>query len=121
MKNLKTVELKPFLPSKDFETSKDFYQDWGFTLASDEEGIAYFYIDNTSFLLQNFYNEELANNLMIHLLVEDVQSWFDSTISSKISEKYSIKVSDLETRPWGMRDFTVHDPSGVLWRVGQNL
>jgi hypothetical protein len=32
MANLKTVELKPFVPAKDFELSKRFYQDFGFTM-----------------------------------------------------------------------------------------
>jgi uncharacterized glyoxalase superfamily protein PhnB len=26
-----------------------------------------------------------------------------------------------DTGPWGMRDFTLFDPSGVLWRVAQNV
>jgi len=24
-------------------------------------------------------------------------------------------------RPWGMRDFVIIDPTGVLWRIGQNI
>jgi hypothetical protein len=27
----------------------------------------------------------------------------------------------LENQPWAMRDFTQYDPSGVLWRITQNL
>jgi hypothetical protein len=23
-------------------------------------------------------------------------------------------------QPWRMRDFVLYDPSGVLWRIGQN-
>ncbi|CTP86143.1 hypothetical protein XTPLMG730_1365 [Xanthomonas translucens pv. phlei] len=23
--------------------------------------------------------------------------------------------------PWGMRDFSLHDPGGVLWRIGHAL
>jgi uncharacterized glyoxalase superfamily protein PhnB len=26
-----------------------------------------------------------------------------------------------EDRPWGMRDFVLVDPTGVLWRIAQNL
>jgi len=73
MDTLKTVELKAFIPAKDFELSKRFYQDLGFTLASDSGGIAYFHHNNVSFLLQNFYVKELAENLMMHLLVENVE------------------------------------------------
>jgi len=46
--NLRTVELKAFIPAKDYELSKRFYQDVGFTLASDADGIAYFHHENVS-------------------------------------------------------------------------
>jgi uncharacterized glyoxalase superfamily protein PhnB len=26
-----------------------------------------------------------------------------------------------QDQPWAMRDFTLFDPSGVLWRVAQNI
>ena len=38
MNNLKTIELKVFIPSKDFKVSKQFYSELGFTKASDAEG-----------------------------------------------------------------------------------
>ena len=74
MSSLNTIELKAFIPSKDFELSKQFYLDIGFVLASDTHGIAYFHHLNVSFLLQNFYVKELAENFMMHLLVESVDS-----------------------------------------------
>ena len=74
MSNLRTVELKPFVPAKDFDLSKRFYRDIGFTLDSDAGGIAYFHHENVSFLLQNGYVKELADNLTLHLLVEDVDA-----------------------------------------------
>jgi uncharacterized glyoxalase superfamily protein PhnB len=30
-------------------------------------------------------------------------------------------VSPVQLQPWRMRDFTLHDPSGVLWRIAQNV
>jgi len=30
-------------------------------------------------------------------------------------------VAELETRPWGMREFTIEDPNGHLFRVGQGV
>ena len=70
MSKLRIVELKPFVPARDYELSKRFYQDLGFTLASDADGVAYFHHETVSFLLQDFYLKELAENLMLHLLVE---------------------------------------------------
>jgi predicted lactoylglutathione lyase len=121
MSNLKTVELKAFVPAKDFALSKQFYQDIGFTLASDDEGIAYFHRENVSFLLQNFYVKELADNFMMHLLVKDVDAWWAKLNAAGIAKKYGVKLGEIKQQPWRMRDFTLHDPSGVLWYFAQNI
>ena len=119
--NLKAVEIKAFIPAKDFERSKQFYSDIGFTKASDSDGIAYFHLGNCSFLLQNFYEKKLAENLMMHLLVEDIRSWHQHINEAGIQKNYSVRVTDVIEQPWGMLDFVMDDPSGVLWRIGQNL
>lgn len=31
------------------------------------------------------------------------------------------RVNPPENRPWGIRDFTIDDPTGVLWRIGQSI
>ncbi len=120
MSSLNTIELKAFVPAKDFELSKQFYQDIGFTLASDTEGIAYFHHENVSFLLQNFYIKELAENFMMHLLVASVDAWWNKMQERNIEEKYGVKILAPEQRPWKMRDFVLADPSGVLWRIAEN-
>ena len=120
MSSLNTIELKAFVPAKDFELSKQFYQDIGFTLASDADGIAYFHYENVSFLLQNFYMKELAENFMMHLLVENVDAWWSKIKESQIAKKYGVKILPPEQRPWRMRDFVLLDPSGVLWRIAEN-
>jgi uncharacterized glyoxalase superfamily protein PhnB len=109
------------VPAKDFELSKRFYQDVGFTKASDGNGVAYFHHGDVSFLLQDFYVEQLAGNLMMHLLVEDVDSWWNQIREADIARKYGVKVTAVELQPWRMRDFVLIDPSGVMWRIGQNV
>ena len=120
MPNLRVAEIKAFVPSKDFELSKRFYQDIGFTKASDSSGVAYFLHDEASFLLQDFYVEDLANNLMMHLLVEDVDAWWNQIREADIAGKYGVKITEVQQQPWRMRDFVLIDPSGVMWRIGQN-
>ena len=121
MSNLNAVEIKAFIPAKDFDTSKQFYSDLGFTKAYDSDGIAYFYHGNCSFLLQDFYEKAFAENLMMHLLVEDIYAWHEQVSRSGVAEKYNVRVSEVESQPWGMLDFIINDPSGVLWRIGQNI
>lgn len=121
MSNLKITEIKAFVPSKDFEVSKQFYKDLGFTMASDGGGIAYFHFGHVSFLLQDFCAESFAENFMMHILVEDVSAWWHQVQESGVLTKYGVKVTELEDQPWRMRDFCLYDPSGVIWRIGQNI
>jgi catechol 2,3-dioxygenase-like lactoylglutathione lyase family enzyme len=121
MNRLEIVEIKAFIPAKNYALSKQFYQDMGFTLASDTVGVAYFYYGNNSFLLQDFYEKDHAENFMLHLLVKDVAAWHAHLMAQDLVNKYHIHLSDIETQPWKMLDFTITDPSGVLWRIGQNI
>jgi uncharacterized glyoxalase superfamily protein PhnB len=119
--NLHVTEIKAFVPSKNFELSKRFYKDIGFTMASEGGGVAYFHIDGASFLLQDFCAESLAENFMMHMLVEDVEAWCNRLNDSGVVASYGVTVTDIELQPWRMRDFCFTDPSGVLWRIGQNV
>lgn len=120
MANLRVTEIKAFVPSKDFQVSKQFYKDLGFTMASEGGGVAYFHFEHVSFLLQDFCTDSLAEKFMMHILVEDVDAWWSHVQSSGVVSKYSVKLTDVEAQPWRMRDFCLTDPSGVLWRIGQN-
>lgn len=126
MSNLDPIELKASVPSKDFELSKQFYQDMGFTLCWSEGDLAYLhYGDHGShgkagFLLQRFYVKEFAENLMMHLLVKDVEAWWANIQENKLIEKYGVRADPPAARAWKMRDFVLFDPSGVLWRIAQD-
>lgn len=120
MQNLHVTEIKAFVPAKDFALSKQFYQDIGFTMASDGDGVAYFHYGNASFLLQDFCAESFAENFMMHILVADVEAWWETIHASGVQEKYGVRLTAIEAQPWRMRDFCLTDPSGVLWRIGQN-
>ena len=121
MDTLRVTEIKAFVPSKDFAVSRQFYQDLGFTMASEGGGVAYFHHGHASFLLQDYCAESFAEHFNMHLLVEDVQAWWDQVQASGVIARYGVKVTPLEDQPWRMRDFCLHDPSGVVWRIGQNI
>ena len=120
MVNLKIREIKPFVPAKDVECSKRFYQLIGFELVSEFGDIAYFKLGACSFLLQDFYKPVHSNNFMMHLLVEDAQHWYEHIQTLNLTEEVDTKVTELVVQPWGMLEFCVTDPSGVLWRIAEN-
>ncbi len=117
--NLAVVEIKAFVPARDFAVSMAFYEALGFTRASVFDGIAYFRCGESSFLLQDFFVQEHAANFQMHVLVENVDAWHDR--AKAVAERFNVKVGEPENQPWGMRDFTLFDPSGVLWRIAQNI
>lgn len=121
MPNLTVTEIKAFVPARDFSLSRQFYQDLGFTLASDGDGVAYFHVGEASFLLQDHYHEALTEHFMMHILVEDVSAWRAQVEASQVASRYGVKVTEIVTQPWRMKEFCLYDPSGVLWRIAQNI
>lgn len=118
---LEPIEIKAFVPAKDFELSKRFYTDLGFIVASSSGGVAYLKAGGCSFLLQDFYEPALADNFMMHLLVADVDAWWRQVQERDLAGRYGVRAGPPQDRPWRMRDFTLTDPSGVLWRIGQAI
>ena len=119
--NLVTVEIKAFVPARDFELSKEFYRAVGFTLAWSSEELAYFHCGQASFLLQNFFVQEHAQNFQMHWLVESVDHWHARITALDVANRFGVDVGIPEDRPWAMRDFVLFDPTGVLWRIAQNI
>jgi len=119
--SLSVTEIKAFVPAKDYELSKRFYQELGFTMASEGGGVAYFHFGHASFLLQDACPGSLGDVDMMHLLVQDVEAWWNHVANTGLAQKYGVKVTDIELQPWRMRDFCLSDPSGVIWRIGQNV
>jgi hypothetical protein len=119
-RNLTPVEIKAFVPARDYGVSKQFYRDMGFTMASDGGGVAYFHCQHVSFLLQDGCADGAGRLLTMHLLVEDVDAWWRQLSEADLVRRYGVKISGVHQQPWRMRDFILEDPSGVTWRIAQN-
>jgi uncharacterized glyoxalase superfamily protein PhnB len=111
-------DLRTFLPGKDYELSKQFYLDLGFTLNFSSTDISEFQIGGYRFLLQKYYVKEWAENFMMSLTVEDADAWWRHIQASKLAEKYpGIMAQPPKMQPWGLRVLYLSDPSGVLWHI----
>jgi uncharacterized glyoxalase superfamily protein PhnB len=120
MGNRTIEEIKAFVPARDFALSKQFYEDIGFTIVWSSDDLAYVRHGTSSFLLQNFYRKEHADNFMMHMLVEDLDAWWRHVEDARLQSKYGIFLDPPADRPWGLRDFVITDPAGVLWRIAQS-
>jgi hypothetical protein len=114
-----TELARPFLPARDFALSKRFYETIGFKKLLDGE-VAIFGIGTTSFILQNYYQEQWAGNFMMQLMVDDLDAWWKHIESLQLATTFGVdEPKPPALQPWGLRVAYVVDPSGVLWHVAQ--
>jgi catechol 2,3-dioxygenase-like lactoylglutathione lyase family enzyme len=119
--NLQAVEIKAFVPARDFDLSLRFYQALGFRLRWRDDDLAYLHLGACSFLLQRFHVEAHSHNFVMHLLVEDADAWRRHLHEQDIAGRFAVTLGELKDQPWAMREFSIIDPSGVLWLVAHNL
>jgi hypothetical protein len=66
-----------------------------------------------SFVLQNHYVEQWANNFVMHMRVSDVKRRWDRIVSLDLAKCYGVKVSAPTAESWGLVAGLI-DLSGVL-------
>lgn len=114
-----TELTRPFLPAKDFELSKRFYEMLGFEKLLDAT-VAIFRMGRGEFLLQSYYQKDWAENFMMQLMVDDLDAWWTHIQSLDLPGSFGVAPPKAPTlQPWGLRIAYVTDPSGVLWHVAQ--
>jgi catechol 2,3-dioxygenase-like lactoylglutathione lyase family enzyme len=116
---LRSIEAKAYVPSRDFATSKRFYEDLGFAVVWSTGDLACLRHDTSAFLLQDDFVPGLTEHFVMHLLVERVDDWWEH--ARRIADRYGVRAEPPADRPWGLRDFVLLDPGGVMWRIGQLL
>jgi predicted enzyme related to lactoylglutathione lyase len=110
---------RPFIPARDFALSKSFYEALGFEKLLDGE-VAIFRTGSGGFILQRYYQKELAENFMMQLMVDDLDAWWTHIEGLDLPGKFKVQPPRAPAmQPWGLRIAYVVDPSGVLWHIGQ--
>jgi hypothetical protein len=111
--------IRPFIGAKNFELSRSFYRDLGFEETILGNNMSVFKTGNLSFYLQDAYVKDWIDNTMIFLEVEDVGSYWNKLVVLKLPDKYKeARISPIKVYDWGKECF-VHDPSGILWHIGE--
>jgi hypothetical protein len=114
------LALRPFVPAKDFDVSKRFYQAMGFTVTHEDANIAILKLGSWSFLLQNFYAQAFAENCMVQILVRDVDAWWASNSPDKLVGAFGVKPPKPPAmQSWGLKVGFIFDPCGVLWHIAE--
>ena len=114
-----TELARPFMPARDFDLSKRFYETLGFEKVLDSE-VAIFNVGSGGFILQRYYHKEWAENLMMQLMVDDLDQWWEYIVSLELAKQFGVTPPKAPAmQPWGLRVAYVYDPSGVLWHVAE--
>jgi catechol 2,3-dioxygenase-like lactoylglutathione lyase family enzyme len=114
-----TELARPFLPAKDFERSKRFYESLGFEKVLDGD-VAIFRIGAGGFILTRFDQESRVENLMMQLMVDDLDAWWAHISGLDLPSQFGVPPPRAPAlQPWGLRIAYVVDPSGILWHFAQ--
>lgn len=114
-----TEHARPFMPTKDFELSKRFYEALGFEKVLDGE-VAIFNAGSGGFILQRHFQEDWAANFMMQLMVDDLDAWWSHIESLDLPNRFGVSSPKPPAmQPWGLRIAYVVDPSGVLWHIAE--
>jgi uncharacterized glyoxalase superfamily protein PhnB len=112
--------IAAFVPSKDFETSRNFYIDLGFENTWGDDSACGLQIDGQDIILQNFYVKDHSENFMMSLRVDDANAWWERIQALGLKEKYQLGIaSPPAMQPWGILVLHLTDPSGVLWHIAE--
>lgn len=110
---------RPFMPARDFELSKRFYEALGFDKMLDGE-VAIFNAGSGGFILQRYYVKDWAENFMMQLMVDDLDAWWAHIEDLNLAARFGVQPpKPPAVQPWGLKVAYVYDPSGVLWHVAQ--
>jgi catechol 2,3-dioxygenase-like lactoylglutathione lyase family enzyme len=115
----KARSIRPFIGAKDFELSRSFYRDLGFSESVLSPDMSYFSTEGAGFYLQDAYVQDWIDNSMVFLEVDDVARHWEQLLALDLPAKYpGVRLIPIRVDHWG-RECFLHDPSGILWHFGE--
>jgi hypothetical protein len=116
---MKFLSLEPFVPSgKNFEGSKQFFQELGFKISWDAGDYLGFEKDGLKFILQKFENVEFAQNFMLSVKIENAEEFWMELTNKKLSERFGVRIGKPTKQPYGI-EVNIIDIAGVCWHFVQ--
>jgi catechol 2,3-dioxygenase-like lactoylglutathione lyase family enzyme len=110
--------MRPAVPAKDYAESQRFYRALGFKATPLGPSLTEMRMGAHSFLLQDFYVPEYANNFVMHLTVDSADDWWAHIESLALVKSFKVRAPVApKLESWGLRVIYLFDPSGVLWQI----
>ncbi len=107
------LDVKVFVPAKDFQRSLDFYKalGWKQLWVADDGSLAELELADNRMYLQDFYVKDWAWNFMIHVTVDDIEEW--ESKATQVAEQFGLKTNAMHDEEYALVAH-IWDPSGVL-------
>ena len=113
------ISIRPFIGARNFEQSRNFYRDLGFTEINLSPKMSLFQNKKVAFYLQDAFVQDWIDNTMIFLEVENLDQVYRDLLALNLETKYPhVKLIPIRIEHWG-RECFLHDPSGILWHFGE--
>ena len=109
------IVSKPILPVAQMAAAIAFYRRLGFEVRSYDRSYAWVVHSGVELFHLRLVEGLSSSPAAVYLHLREVAPWHSTWTDS------GIDVAEVEDQPWGMREFTMADPSGNLLRVGQNI
>ena len=113
----------PILPSRDLVETRAFYERLGFTVVGwwPQEFGGYAILVRGDLTMHFFFFREISpdqNYGQCYWRVVDPDALYSEISTVDLSAWPTSRVTSIEDKPWGTREFAVADPSGNLIRIG---
>jgi hypothetical protein len=93
---MKFLSLEPFVPSgSNFEGSKFFFQELGFTVKWADSDYVGFESDGCKFVLQKFENKEFAQNYMVTVRINNAKEFWTVVTEKQLLENLVLELAHL--------------------------
>ena len=116
--NHNVKSLRPFIGAKDYDLSRSFYLELGFSEFVISPDLSVFKLGEMAFYLQKYYAKDWVDNTMLFLEVDDAERYYQELMELDLPAKYpGVRLSPVRKDTWGDECF-LHDPSGILWHIG---
>jgi catechol 2,3-dioxygenase-like lactoylglutathione lyase family enzyme len=122
---MRTERTEPILPARNLDETRAFYEKLGFDPWHRGRGPWEYEIVSRGHLVVHFFAErELnpdANDTMCYWRVKNADRLHREFAALNLPAEGIPRLTEPRDEPWGMREFTLVDPSGNLVRIGHDL
>ena len=111
--------IRPFIGSRNYEISRAFYRELGFSESVISDDMSLFMQNGTAFYLQDYFVEDWIKNTMMLLEVESADHYWQFLTGLGLDERYpGTRLIPVRKDTWGDECMLI-DPAGVLWHFAE--